>query len=116
MQLEISHTQAKALFPALIDEELGRREETELRAHLDTCVECRQGWDRYERAVSLVRKVDRERAPASLASVILRRVRRRKSHLFRRAQALQLAYRVPVEVIVPILVAAMVAALLLMGS
>jgi anti-sigma factor RsiW len=116
VELQMSHAQVKALFPALVDEELGRREETELRAHLDGCAECRQGWDRYERAVSLVRKVNREKAPASLASAILRRVRRRKSHLFRRAQALQLAYRVPVEVVIPILVAAMIAALFLLGS
>lgn len=111
MQVEISHREAKSLFPALIDEELADKEASRLKAHLDGCSECRAGWDRYARAVTLVRKVEKEKAPPALASNILRRVRRRRFSGLRVLDRAQADYRVPYEVFLPVLVGAIAAAL-----
>ena len=89
MQVELSHKEAKSLFGALVDEELPKKDELRLRSHLDSCVDCRSGWQRYERAVKVVRGVQREKAPPALASTILRRVRRNRFHDMR---ALHLAH------------------------
>ena len=111
--MELStHQEVRSLFPALVDDELDGARAEGLRAHLEACAECRIGWVRYERAVALVRRVPREKPPAALTAAILRRIRRRKSLALRRAQVLALAYRVPYEVVLPILLAAAVAALL----
>ena len=106
------HQEVRSMFPALVDDELPGDLVANLRAHLATCVECRNGWTRYERAVSLVRKAPKEKPPAALTAAILRRIRRRKSQARRRDVALALAYRVPYGVVLPIVLAAAVAALL----
>lgn len=111
-----SHQEVRSLFPALVDDELDGDLVRNLKAHLEMCQECRNGWTRYERAVSLVRQVPRERPPAALTAAVLRRIRRRKSVALRRDRVLALAYRVPHEVVLPILLAAAVAALLFFAS
>jgi len=116
VQLDLSHREATNLFPALIDQELADREAARLKAHLDGCVECREDWDRYSRAVTLVRKVEREPAPPALTSTILRRVRRRRFRGLRALEFFDSNYRFPYEVLLPILLAALVAALLLFAS
>jgi predicted anti-sigma-YlaC factor YlaD len=115
VQLDLSHGEARNLFPALLDEALADGEASRLTAHLADCAECRSGWEGYSRAVKVVREVKREKAPPELAGNILRRVRRRR---FRALQALERAqadYRVPYEVIVPILLAVAVAVAVLLG-
>ena len=112
MELSV-HQEVRTLFPALIDAELDRGREQSLRAHLDECLDCRQGWVRYERAITLVRKVEREKAPAHLSSIILRRVRKQRSSAQRRDRMLRVVYRVPYEIMIPIMLAAAVAALLI---
>lgn len=114
VEAQLSHREAKGLFLAALDDELAEREELRLRAHLDHCDDCRSGWDRYARVVKRVQKVERERAPRSLASIIIRRVRRRR--IFgHRAMAMAYAnYRVPVEAIIPVLMGVAVAAFLVM--
>lgn len=115
--MELStHQEARSLFPALVDDELDGEQAKGLQAHLDQCAECRTGWVRYERAISLVRKAPREKPPVALTAAILRRIRRRKSAALRRERVLALAYRVPYEVVLPILMAAAVAALLIFAS
>jgi anti-sigma factor RsiW len=107
------HQEYRSMFPALVDDELDGDLVTNLRAHLEICDECRSGWKRYERAVALVRQVPREKAPEALTAVIMRRIRRRKSAMLRREHVLALAYRTPYGVVIPIILAAAVAALLL---
>ncbi len=114
MQLQLSHHEATSLFPALVDQELADVEQARLREHLDGCDSCRDGWVRYERAVSRVRSLDRERAPAALATVIARRVRRRRVFGGKAIAMAQAHYRVPFEVIIPLLLGVLVAALLLL--
>ena len=106
------HQEVRSMFPALVDDELDGDLVSNLRAHLEVCDECRSGWKRYERAVSLVRKVPREKAPQALTAVILRRIRRRKSADRRREHVLALAFRTPYGVVIPVVLAAAVAALL----
>lgn len=106
------HQEVRSMFPALVDDELPGDLVANLRAHLATCAECRNGWVRYERAVSLVRQVPKEKPPAALTAAILRRIRRRKSQALRRDGRLAMAYRVPYGVVLPIVLAAAVAALL----
>ncbi len=114
MQVELSHKEAKSLFGALVDEELPAKEQLRLRSHLDTCDNCRQGWERYSRAVTVVRKVEREKAPPQLASNILRRVRRRKWLGQRNVHLAHVQYRFPVEAIIPVLLGILVAAMLVL--
>jgi anti-sigma factor RsiW len=106
------HQEVRSMFPALVDDELPGDLVENLRAHLSICAECRNGWARYERAVSLVRQVPREKPPAALTAAILRRIRRRKSLALRRATTLAMAYRVPYGAVFPIVLAAAVGALL----
>lgn len=107
------HQEIRSMFPALVDDELDGDLVSNLRAHLESCDECRSGWKRYERAVSLVRNVPREKPPAALVAVILRRIRRRKSAAQRREHVLALAYRTPYGLVLPIVLAAAVAAWLI---
>ncbi len=115
MQLQLSHREARNLFPALLDEELAEQEASRLQAHLVDCAECRTGWEGYSRAVKVVRQVEREKAPPELAGNILRRVRRRRFQGLRAFDRAQADYRVPYEVIVPILLAVAVAVVVLIG-
>ena len=113
MEPSTTHQQVRSMFPALVDEELDGDLVRNLRAHLEICAECRNGWKRYERAVSLVRNVPREKPPAALTAVILRRIRRRKSAERRKEHVLALAYRTPYAVVLPVILAAAVAAFLI---
>lgn len=114
MQVELSHKEAKSLFGALVDEELPARDERRLRVHLDECDDCRTGWERYERAVKVVRGVEREKAPPNLASQILRRTRRRRMSNARAVHLAHLNHRVPVEAVIPVLLGILVAATLML--
>jgi anti-sigma factor RsiW len=112
VQLELSHREAKSLFSALVDDELAPPQAQRLQAHLGRCDECRVGWDRYHRTVERVRGLERERAPDHLASLIARRVRRRRGPKL--VHLAHLRHRVPVEAIVPLLIGVAVAALLVL--
>lgn len=114
MQVELSHKEARGLFGALVDDELPKKEVLRLRSHLDTCNDCRVGWERYERAITVVRHVEREKAPPTLASTILRRVRRRRIQGNRALHLAHLQYRVPVEAVIPVLIGIIAAAVLVL--
>jgi anti-sigma factor RsiW len=113
----VAHETAPELFGALLDGEISTSQEEGLRAHLSGCVECRTGFDRYERAISLVREVGREHAPEGFATTILRRVRRRRrlSH-FNGARLLEVTSTPAAEVMIPVLIAAAVAALIIFAA
>ncbi len=114
MNTELSHREAQRLFFAFADDELASEEKTRLTLHLEDCDRCREGWDRYARTVERVRGVDREKAPAALASLIARRARRRRPFGLRAMQLAHAQYRVPVEAVIPLLLGVAVAALLVL--
>ena len=111
MNLELSHREAKDLFAPWVDDELAAPDAVRLRAHLDGCEDCRVGWEAYERVVKTARSLERVRAPEGLSSIILRRVRRRRFGP-RPSMVNHIQNRVPVEMIIPLLLAAAVAAML----
>lgn len=108
MNAELSHTAAKAFFPALIDQELEPKEEAKVRGHLAQCPTCHQGFEKYERAVTRVRQLERVRAPDLLATRILQRTRRKRG--LRQIAKVHQDYRIPVEILIPVLLAAAIAA------
>jgi anti-sigma factor RsiW len=115
VNVELTHREAKSLFGAFVDEELEPPKEESLKAHLDDCAECRTGWELYARVVKSTRTLERQKAPPGLATVILRRVRRRRIA----ARTLRLThaqYALPAEIIIPVVLAAAVAALLFISA
>lgn len=114
MQAQLSHKEVRSLFGALVDADLPPMEERRLRVHLDDCADCRTGWERYERAVTLVRGTQREKAPPSLASNILRRTRRQRIQGMRGLHLAHLHHRVPVEAVIPVLLGVLVAVMLML--
>ncbi|RKH47947.1 zf-HC2 domain-containing protein [Corallococcus sp. AB049A] len=116
VQPRLDHREAKALFLALADEQLPAPQEQAVRSHLDGCEECRQGWDRYARTVERVRSVEREKAPPALASLVAARVRRQRRFGLKGLHLAHANHRFPVEVLIPLLLAAAVGAFLLMSS
>jgi len=113
---QLNHREAKALFFALADEELPEPQAMAVRSHLDGCDECRAGWDRYAQTVQRVRKVEREKAPPLMASMVLNRVKRERRFGLRKLHLAQNYHRVPVEVLIPLLLAAAVAAFLVLSA
>lgn len=114
MQTQLSHREAKSLFLDALDDELESQEQQRLRAHLDDCADCRQGYQRYARTVDTLRKVRREKAPPTLATMILRRVRRRRLFGQKGLHLAHAHYRVPAEAIIPVLLGVLVAAFLVL--
>ncbi|RKH18640.1 zf-HC2 domain-containing protein [Corallococcus sp. CA047B] len=112
----LDHREARALFLAFADEELPAPQAQAVQSHLDDCVECRQGWDRYARTVQRVRTMEREKAPPALASLVAGRVRRQRRFGLRGLHLAHANHRFPVEVLIPLLLAAAVGAFLLMSS
>jgi anti-sigma factor RsiW len=111
VHVELTHSQARDLFGPWVDDELAAPEAVQLKTHLDGCSDCRVGWEAYERVVKTTRSLERQRAPEGLASVILRRVRRRRvgAHA---SMVSQIQNRLPVEMVIPLLIAAAVIAML----
>ena len=116
MHPRMEHREAKALFFALADEELPAPQAQAVKEHLDGCEECRAGWQRYERTVQRLRGVAREQAPPALASVVMTRVRRRRKFGLKGLYHVHAQHRFPVEVLIPLLLAAAVAAFLVMAA
>lgn len=111
----LAHDRVQQMFGPLVDHELGPTEEVALRTHLDHCTECMQGFERYQRAVSLVRGAPHEQVPADFAHRVLKRIRKRRHSLFGfHGGRLLEQWNVPGEAVVAVLIAALVAAILLM--
>lgn len=113
---QLSHGEAKALFFALADEELPPPQAQAVRSHLDGCDECRAGWDRYAKTVQRVRKMEREKAPPAMASMVLNRLKRERRFGLRKLHWAHTHHRFPVEILIPLLLAAAVAAFLVMAA
>ena len=106
----LAHQEAQALFALMVDRELEPQQEALLKGHLDLCPECQQGFERYSRAVSLVRSVRRERVPADFAAQVLKRVKRRR---WRERHSLD-HLGIPAQVGITVLIAAAITAVVLM--
>ena len=116
MQAQLSHKEAKTLFLAAVDDDLAEQDQERLRSHLDECAQCREGWERYTRTINRLGNVQRERAPKHLATLINRRVRRRRVFTRRDLHLAYAQYRVPVEAIIPLLIGVLVAAFLVLSA
>ncbi len=114
MNAQLTHREAQRLFFALADDELASEEKTQLTEHLEECGDCRAGWDRYARTMDRVRSVEREKAPAALASMIVRRARRRRPFGLRALHNAHANYRFPVEAVIPLLLGVAMAAMLVL--
>ena len=114
MRRELTKAEVERLFAGAVDEALPDRDAVLLEAELAADPALKQRFESYQRAVSLLRKAPKEKAPDALASMILRRARRRRFGL--RVQKLQDAHRFPMEIVIPILLAVAVAVFLLLAS
>jgi anti-sigma factor RsiW len=104
------------LFMRAADGGLDAGEQARLRSALDEDPALKARFERYQKALGLLKGAPREKAPVALASTIMRRVRRRRVFDRRSLQWQQAMYRVPVEVAIPLLLAVMVAALLFFSA
>lgn len=116
MSAQLSHRETKALFIALADEELPAEKAEAVRTHLDGCGECQKGWQSYSNTVLRLRQVEKQKAPPALASRVMTRVKRQRRFGLKRLHLAHAHYRLPVEVLIPLLLAAAVAAFLIMSA
>lgn len=114
MRRELSKAEVEKLFIGALDEALPEHEAALLAAELEADPELRGEFARYQKTVTLLRGVPKEKAPDALASTILRRTRRRRFSL--QAQRLTEAHRFPAEVIIPLVLAAAVAVFILLAQ
>jgi Putative zinc-finger len=61
----------RELFSARVDDALTADERARLDAHVTSCPECAREWQRFERAVELLRAVEPARAPAGFVDRVL---------------------------------------------
>lgn len=107
----LEHDQAQELFGLFVDQELAPGEQEALERHLDGCADCAADLAQYERTVAAVRSLERERAPRELTAQVMKRVRRRRRSLFAAQGARFFEHvSVPVEAVVPVVIAAIAAA------
>ena len=67
--------EARALFSARADDAIAPDEATRLATHLVGCAECRAEWARFAGTISLVRGIERARAPAGFVDRVLEAAR-----------------------------------------
>ena len=113
---ELSKSDVERLFVEAVDGALADADVERFQAELQANSELKARFEQYQRAVSLVRGQPRERAPEVLASVILRRTRRRRSVMHSLRLNEMHFNRVPAEVFIPLLLAAAVALFLMTAS
>jgi anti-sigma factor RsiW len=116
VRTELTKADVERLFIAAADDALAERDSVRLRARLDDDSELRGRFEKYQKTIALLKKTPKERAPDSLASVIMRRVRRRRLWGRNSLHTFHMQYRVPVEVLIPILLGVLVAAFLFFAA
>ena len=114
MRRELSKTEVEHLFTGAIDGALAEKEASEFDAELAANPELKAQFAKYQRAISMLRETPREKAPQALSSLILRRTRRRRTFA-NRTRDIQNAH-FPAEVVVPMIIAALVAMFMLLSS
>ncbi len=115
-RMAIPKGELEELFVAAVDETLPTGDKARLEAELDGSPELKASFDKYARAVKLLKTEPREKAPEAMASLIMRRVRRRRLFGRRDLHTTYMQYRVPVEVLIPILIGVLVAAFIIMSA
>jgi hypothetical protein len=99
----VTCAEARALFSALVDDELSPDDRAAANAHLAGCAECRRELERVSRTVSMVRALPPERAPAGFVDRVMTTV-----HPLPWPRRLARRLFVPVGVKIPVEVAAVV--------
>ena len=112
MSTALKSNEVEELFSGAVDGRLTGSDDQKLRTALAADPELKTRFERYQKAISLLKGAPKEKAPPALATTIMRRVRRRRQFDRRNVAMQQAMYRVPVEVIIPLLIGVMVAALL----
>jgi len=110
---ELSKNEVERLFVGAVDGALAEPDAKDFDAELAADPELKARFAKYQRAISLLKEAPKEKAPDALASMILRRTRRRRFQL--RSRDIQHAH-FPAEVVVPMLIAALVALFMLLAS
>lgn len=113
MRPEPSKHEVDRLFLGAVDGALADAEASDFEGELASDPELRARFTQYQRAISLLQQSPKEKAPPGLASLILRRTRRRRFHSRTRDQ--QHAH-FPAEVVVPMVIAALVMLFMLLAS
>lgn len=109
---ELTKADVERLFIGAADGALPEQDAIRLRKAVDDDSELKGRFEKYQKTIQLLKKAPRERAPESLATVIMRRVRRRRLWGRNSTHTLHMQYRVPVEVLIPVLIGVLVAAFL----
>lgn len=110
---ELSKNDVERLFLSAVDGALAEDETAIWAAQLEADPKLKARFSQYMRTVRLLGKEPREKAPDALASLILRRTRRRRIHNRNREQIYSLF---PAEVVVPMVIVALVALFMLIAS
>ncbi len=113
MQRELSKAEVERLFVDAVDGSLPPAEQAAFAEHLAADVALQARFASYQKTVSRLKVAPKEKAPDALASMILRRTRRRRFQFRDRELA---DWRFPAEVVIPLLIAAAVAVFMLLAS
>ncbi len=116
MSTALQSNEVEELFSGAVDGRLTDSDDAKLKRALAADPELKARFERYQKTISMLKGAPREKAPQALASTIMRRVRRRRVFDRRNSAMQQAMYRVPVEVIIPLLLGVMVAALLFFAA
>jgi anti-sigma factor RsiW len=111
----LNTNEVERLFLLAVDDSLDATDAEAFRTLLAQQGALKERFEKYRSAVKALKSLPKERAPDALASLIVRRAKRRRFN-FRSLAMHEVAYRVPVEVIIPLLLAAVVAAFLLLAA
>jgi hypothetical protein len=114
VQRELSKAEVERLFIGAIDQALAPDDQAAFTAELAQNRELQVRFEAYRATVQRLQASVREKAPDALASTILRRTRRRRFAL--RSNDLLTHWRVPAELVIPLLLAALVALYMILGN
>ena len=116
MRTDLTKTELERLFTGAADEALADRDEMRLNAQLDASPEVKGQFEKYMRTVALLKDAPREKPPAALSTMIMRRVKRRRTHERRNALLEQAYAMVPAQVLIPVLLGVLVAMFLFFSA
>jgi anti-sigma factor RsiW len=111
---QISKSEAERLFVEAVDGSLPDGDALQWQHDLESDVALKSKFEKYGAAVALLKKAPKEKAPEAMASLILRRTRKRR--VKNNSQQILNAWNVGAEVLIPILVAILVAAFLVFSN
>ena len=115
MQRELNTAEVERLFIGAVDDSLESGDAELFQQVLKGDAALQARYERYQLTVKSLKALPREKAPPMLASMIMRRTKRRRSMLRHLAEH-EALNRFPVEVIIPLLLAAVVALFLLVAA